>query len=70
MFHQLRLDSWIEDKMLDNGENGELPAGMDDSIFSFYRIQRHGIQGQPERLLEVNQELRYFRDLRSHEKCA
>ena len=32
MFHQLRLDSWIEDKMLDNGENGELPAGMDDSI--------------------------------------
>ena len=32
MFHQLRLDSWIEDKMPDNGENGELPAGMDDSI--------------------------------------
>lgn len=33
MFHQLRLDSWIEDKMPDNGENGEQPTGIDDSIY-------------------------------------
>ena len=32
MFHQLRLDSWIEDTMPDDGENGEQPTGIDDSI--------------------------------------